>query len=103
MVPAVGLEEPRPGVPSVGRLEETALRDVVLRRPGVDGLLGVGRRADAVDRDQRRPEGLPAGDLRKPLTNLDGEALAKGIRIVKELGLDEQYGYKVAPFSAVAA
>src|SRR3954453_11475408 len=47
--------------------------------------------------------GLPAGDLRKHLSNLDGEALAKGIRIVKELGLDEQYGYKVAPISAVAA
>jgi 4-hydroxy-tetrahydrodipicolinate synthase len=47
--------------------------------------------------------GMPAGDLRKPLSNLDGEALAKGIRIVKELGLDEQYGYKVAPISAVAA
>jgi 4-hydroxy-tetrahydrodipicolinate synthase len=47
--------------------------------------------------------GLPAGDLRKPLTNLDGEALAKGIRIVKELGLDAQYGYKVAPISALAA
>jgi 4-hydroxy-tetrahydrodipicolinate synthase len=47
--------------------------------------------------------GLPAGDLRKPLTNLDGEVLAKGIRIVKELGLDAQYGYKVAPISAVAA
>ena len=47
--------------------------------------------------------GLPAGDLRKPLSNLDGEALAKGIRIVKELGLDKQYGYKVAPISAVAA
>ena len=47
--------------------------------------------------------GLPSGDLRKPLSNLDGEALAKGIRIVKELGLDKQYGYKVAPISAVAA
>jgi 4-hydroxy-tetrahydrodipicolinate synthase len=47
--------------------------------------------------------GLPSGDLRKPLNNLDGEALAKGIRIVKELGLDKQYGYKVAPISAVAA
>jgi 4-hydroxy-tetrahydrodipicolinate synthase len=47
--------------------------------------------------------GLPAGDLRKPLSGLDGEALAKGIRIVKELGLDQQYGYKVAPISAVAA
>jgi 4-hydroxy-tetrahydrodipicolinate synthase len=47
--------------------------------------------------------GLPSGDLRKPLSNLDGEALAKGIRIVKELGLDNKYGYKVAPISAVAA
>jgi 4-hydroxy-tetrahydrodipicolinate synthase len=47
--------------------------------------------------------GLPAGSLRKPLTNLDGEALAKGLRIVQELGLDKQYGYKVGPISAVAA
>ena len=47
--------------------------------------------------------GMPAGDLRKPLTNLDGEALAKGVRIVQELGLDKQYGYKVGPISAVAA
>src|ERR1700720_4712465 len=46
---------------------------------------------------------LPAGDLRKPLTNLDGEALAKGVRVVQELGLDKQYGYKVGPISAVAA
>src|SRR6516225_8116934 len=46
---------------------------------------------------------LPAGNLRKPLTNLDGEALAKGIRIVQELGLDKQYGYKIGPISAVAA
>ena len=41
--------------------------------------------------------GLPAGDLRKPLTNLEGEALAKGIRIVQELGLDKRYGYNVKP------
>jgi 4-hydroxy-tetrahydrodipicolinate synthase len=47
--------------------------------------------------------GLPAGDLRKPLTNLDGEALAKGVRIVQELGLDKAYGYKVKAISAVAA
>jgi 4-hydroxy-tetrahydrodipicolinate synthase len=47
--------------------------------------------------------GLPAGDLRKPLTSLDGEALAKGIRIVQELGLDKRYGYKIGPISAVAA
>ena len=46
---------------------------------------------------------LPAGNLRKPLTNLDGEALAKGVRIVQKLGLDEQYGYKIGPISAVAA
>ena len=39
--------------------------------------------------------GLPAGDLRKPLSGLDGEALAKGVRIVQELGLDKQYGYKI--------
>jgi 4-hydroxy-tetrahydrodipicolinate synthase len=47
--------------------------------------------------------GLPAGDLRKPLTALDGAALAKGVRIVQELGLDKRYGYKVSPISAVAA
>jgi 4-hydroxy-tetrahydrodipicolinate synthase len=47
--------------------------------------------------------GLPAGDLRKPLTGLEGEALAKGVRIVKELGLDERYGYKLGPIAAVAA
>jgi 4-hydroxy-tetrahydrodipicolinate synthase len=46
---------------------------------------------------------LPAGDLRKPLTGLEGEALAKGVRIVKELGLDERYGYKLGPIAAVAA
>src|SRR5215472_4387052 len=47
--------------------------------------------------------GMPAGDLRKPLSSLDGEALAKGIRIVQELGLDKRYGYKIGPISAVAA
>ena len=47
--------------------------------------------------------GLPAGDLRRPLTTLDGAALAKGVRIVQELGLDKRYGYKVSPISAVAA
>jgi len=47
--------------------------------------------------------GLPSGDLRKPLTALEGAALAKGVRIVQELGLDKRYGYKVSPISAVAA
>ena len=46
--------------------------------------------------------GMPAGDLRKPLTNLEGEALAKGVRIVRELGLDKKYGYNIKPLSAAA-
>jgi 4-hydroxy-tetrahydrodipicolinate synthase len=47
--------------------------------------------------------GLPAGDLRKPLSGLEGEALAKGLRIVEELSFDKQYGYKSTSISAVAA
>ena len=47
--------------------------------------------------------GMPAGELRKPLTGLQGEALVKGVRIVQELGLDKAYGYKVKAISAVAA
>src|SRR5215216_4483498 len=47
--------------------------------------------------------GMPAGDLRKPLSNLEGEALAQGVRIVQELGLDKRYGYNIKPLSAVAA
>jgi 4-hydroxy-tetrahydrodipicolinate synthase len=46
--------------------------------------------------------GMPAGDLRRPLTGLDGEALAKGVRIVQELGLAAAYGYKPRP-AAIAA
>ena len=37
--------------------------------------------------------GLPAGELRKPLRGLEGEALQKGLRVVKELGLDKKYGW----------
>ena len=47
--------------------------------------------------------GLPAGELRKPLTGLDADALAKGVRIIADLGLDKKYGYKIKPISAVAA
>jgi 4-hydroxy-tetrahydrodipicolinate synthase len=50
-----------------------------------------------------RALGMPAGDLRKPLSGLDGEALAKGLRIVQDLGLDKRYGYKPKPLAAVAA
>jgi 4-hydroxy-tetrahydrodipicolinate synthase len=49
-----------------------------------------------------RALGMPSGALRKPLTGLEGEALAKGIRIVQELGLDKAYGYRAKP-AAVAA
>ena len=37
--------------------------------------------------------GLPAGDLRRPLRNLEGDALANGVKIVQQLGLDRKYGY----------
>ena len=37
--------------------------------------------------------GLPAGDLRKPLTGLQGEALQKGLRAVRDLELDRKYGW----------
>jgi 4-hydroxy-tetrahydrodipicolinate synthase len=46
--------------------------------------------------------GLPAGDLRRPLRNLEGEALEKGVRIVRELGLDKKYGFKIPPALKVA-
>lgn len=39
--------------------------------------------------------GLPAGELRRPLSGLEGEALARGVRIVQELGLDKKYGWRV--------
>jgi 4-hydroxy-tetrahydrodipicolinate synthase len=39
--------------------------------------------------------GLPAGSLRRPLRELEGEALAAGVRIVRELGLAQKYGFKV--------
>lgn len=38
--------------------------------------------------------GLPAGDLRRPLSGLSDEAVAKGLRIVADLGLDKRYGYR---------
>ncbi|MBL8380308.1 MAG: 4-hydroxy-tetrahydrodipicolinate synthase [Burkholderiales bacterium] len=50
-----------------------------------------------------RALGLPVGKLRRPLRNLEGEALMKGIRIVQELGLDKTYGYRVQPKLALAA
>lgn len=45
--------------------------------------------------------GLPAGELRKPLTGLQGEALAKGLRAVRALGLDRKYGWRSAALEAI--
>jgi 4-hydroxy-tetrahydrodipicolinate synthase len=45
--------------------------------------------------------GLPAGELRKPLTGLQGEALAKGLRAVRALGLDRKYGWQSAALGAI--
>ncbi len=39
--------------------------------------------------------GLPAGELRPPLRSLDGEALAQGVRVVRQLGLDKSYGFSM--------
>ena len=46
--------------------------------------------------------GLPVGDLRRPLRGLEGEALEKGVRIVRDLGLDKKYGFKIPPALKVA-
>ncbi len=47
--------------------------------------------------------GLPAGSLRRPLRNLEGEPLAKGIEIVRSLGLDRRYGYTLGRRLAAVA
>lgn len=47
--------------------------------------------------------GMPAGPMRKPLNALSGEHLARGLRLVKELGLEERYGYRVPDSVMLAA
>jgi 4-hydroxy-tetrahydrodipicolinate synthase len=44
--------------------------------------------------------GMPTGELRKPLRALEGEALAKGLRVIKDLGLDKKYGWSSAALKA---
>ncbi|MBE9606894.1 4-hydroxy-tetrahydrodipicolinate synthase, partial [Acetobacteraceae bacterium H6797] len=39
--------------------------------------------------------GLPAGDLRRPLKGLAPDHLARGMEVVRKLGLDKQYGWKL--------
>jgi len=46
--------------------------------------------------------GLPVGKLRRPLRAIEGEALAKGVRIVQELGLDRKYGFKLQRLAIAA-
>jgi len=40
-----------------------------------------------------RAVGLPAGELRRPLRPLEGEALEAGLRVVRDLELDRKYGW----------
>jgi 4-hydroxy-tetrahydrodipicolinate synthase len=47
--------------------------------------------------------GLPAGDLRRPLRGLEPAHLAEGVEIVRALGLDAQYGWRLPGTLAVAA
>ncbi|MEZ5925209.1 MAG: 4-hydroxy-tetrahydrodipicolinate synthase [Hyphomicrobiaceae bacterium] len=39
--------------------------------------------------------GLPVGAPRRPLTDLDPSAVAKGIEILRVLGFDQRYGFKL--------
>jgi len=44
--------------------------------------------------------GLPAGDLRRPLRGLEGEALERGLRAVRALELDKKYGFPMRALGA---
>ncbi|MGF7159382.1 4-hydroxy-tetrahydrodipicolinate synthase [Rhodoligotrophos appendicifer] len=46
--------------------------------------------------------GLPSGDLRRPLTALQGPALEKGLAIVRDLGLAERYDLPIRAASIAA-
>ena len=47
--------------------------------------------------------GLPAGDLRRPLSGLKPDHLAKGVAIVRALGLDAQYDWRLPGSLPMAA
>jgi len=40
--------------------------------------------------------GMPAGPMRRPLQTIDKEALNVGLRVAKQLGLDDKYGYDLS-------
>ncbi len=50
-----------------------------------------------------RAVGLPAGDLRRPMRGLPPEHLAKGVEIVRALGLDARYGWRLPASARLAA
>ena len=47
--------------------------------------------------------GLPAGPFRRPLKPLSPERLQAGLDIVRELGLDQRYGYTINPARGLRA
>jgi len=49
-----------------------------------------------------RAIGLPSGDLRRPLTALQGPALERGVEIVRRLGLLEKYNLPGMPLGMAA-
>ncbi len=46
--------------------------------------------------------GLPSGPMRRPLRALSPEKLADGLRIVRELGLDQKYGWTLGARASAA-
>ena len=50
-----------------------------------------------------RAVGLPAGDLRRPLTLLGGSRLQEGLDIIRDLGVAEAYGYNLPNTARAAA
>lgn len=47
--------------------------------------------------------GLPVGEARRPLTGLEPAHLARGVEIVRALGLDRRYGFKLPATMRTAA
>ena len=73
--------------------------DVVHAGSGADSIRG-GTGNDTLYGDAGNDTFAPP---RPSSTSAQVEALAKGVRIIQELGLDKKYGYRVKPLSAVAA
>ena len=50
-----------------------------------------------------RAVGMPGGDLRRPLTLLEGAPLARGLDCLRALGVADKYGYRLPGVSRAAA